>query len=146
MKVEKYIDTISNKELKREIYFYNNDKVIENESYSLNKLYHREDGPATIDYDENGKKKKETYWLNGKLHRVGNPAIIHYYESGKMGICIYLLNNKFHRSNGPAKIQYGINGKILNKHYYLNGIEVIDPLQLFVLETLEIENNKDKII
>jgi antitoxin component YwqK of YwqJK toxin-antitoxin module len=36
------------------------------ESYYLNGKRHREDGPALIQYNENGNIKSEKYYLNGK--------------------------------------------------------------------------------
>jgi len=57
--------------------------------------WHRLDGPAFIEYRENGNIRYESYWINGKLHRL----------------------------NGPAVIRYNMNGSIQYIEYWLNGIE-----------------------
>ena len=63
MKIEKYIDTVSNKELKKYLIFNDNGKISSEEYYFNHKL-HREDGPAYIKYDESGNIEKEYYILN----------------------------------------------------------------------------------
>lgn len=112
-KIEKYIDTVSGKTLEKKIYPYNHGKIYR-EEYYFNGKYHREDGPAIIWYDKNGKVEIESYFLNAERHR----------------------------EDGPAWIAYN-RGKITDKEYWIRGIEISDPLQLFVLETLEnVKKNK----
>ena len=43
---------------------------------------HREDGPATIRYNQDGNIKYEAYWQNGLCHRDGAPAEISYNPDG----------------------------------------------------------------
>ena len=93
-------------------------------------------------------KSSEEYSLNGKLHREDGPAYIGYIGDGKVSCEFYFLNGKSHRDNGPANIWYDKNGNIKDKIYYLNGVEIKDELQIFVMETLEMERKmrKNKII
>jgi len=53
-KYEKYIDKVSGKELKKEINFYGNGEI-HREYFYLNNKQHREDGPAFIYYNGDGK-------------------------------------------------------------------------------------------
>jgi len=107
MKIEIYVDTISNKKLIRE-----------------------------IQYHVNGKIKNEYYYLDGELHREDGPANIWYYDNGVMCSEHYLLNGKYHRDNGFAKNWYFSNGIIDDAEYWINGKLITDPLQIFVIETL----------
>ena len=52
-----------------------------------------------------------------------------YYYSGK----------KVHRRDGPAIMVYENSSKVMEEWYYFNDIEITDPLQLLVLETLSAE-------
>ena len=114
MKSEKYIDTISNEELIKETLYYESGKI-RNECYKLNGKYHRKDGPAITHYNEDGSIRNEAYYLNNKWHREDGPAFISYYS------------------------------RDIEQHWYcLNGNFIKDELQLFVIKTLEIENNKEK--
>ena len=78
--------------------------------YTLDKKYHREDGPARE--FTNGYKE---WYLNGKLHREDGPAIE--YASGSKE---WYLHGKRHREDGPAveRItgykEYWVNGDHLN--------------------------------
>jgi hypothetical protein len=63
-----------------------------NKSWYLNKILHRENGPA-IEY-VNGSKE---WLLNGIRHRVGGPAIEHLNGSKE-----WYLNGRIHRVDGPA--------------------------------------------
>lgn len=62
-------------------------------NYSKNGKFHRENGPAIIQY-KNGKITKETWFINGNMHRVGKPADITYDENGNIVNEIYYVNNK----------------------------------------------------
>ena len=45
-------------------------------------MIYREDGPATIEYYENGNKEEERWYKDDKIHRKDGPAIIYYSRSG----------------------------------------------------------------
>jgi hypothetical protein len=63
------------------------------EWFNKNNEYHREDGPAVIEYYKNRNIKYEDYYLNGKQHREDGPAGITYYENGNIFYEAYYLNN-----------------------------------------------------
>ena len=86
------------------------------------KQLHREDGPAIIEYYEDGKIKIEKYIINNNQHREDGPAIIEYYEDGKIKIEKYIINDKLYRENGPAIITYSKNGNIKEEEYLINNI------------------------
>jgi len=54
------------------------------EVYYKNKVtnWHRDDGPAYIEYDKNGKIMIEEWCQNDKIHRIGGPAYIEYDKNG----------------------------------------------------------------
>jgi antitoxin component YwqK of YwqJK toxin-antitoxin module len=60
----------------------------------LDDKLHRDDGPAYIEYYENGNIRGKTYFLNGNYHRPDGPAIISYYENGNVDYKSYNLNGQ----------------------------------------------------
>ena len=84
-----------------------------------NKPIHR------IEYYDKEKTKKhfESWKLNGKYHREDGPAFIEYRNDGSIWSKHYCINGKFHREDGPAFIEYNSNGNIASERYYINGIE-----------------------
>lgn len=78
---------------------------------------HREDGPASIDYYENGNKMYEGYYLNGLRSREEGPAFIKYRENGEMEYQVYYLNGKQHNATGPAYMEYDDNGNLIYAAY-----------------------------
>ena len=83
MKIEKYIDTVSNKELKKYLIFNDNGKISSEEYYFNHKL-HREDGPAFILYYKNGEIEREHYILNDILCDVLQEMVIKGLEVEKL--------------------------------------------------------------
>ena len=92
--------------------------------YYVNKVLHREDGPA-IEYS-NGSK----YWYkNGKLHRE-NKAAIEYADGAK----IWCKNGLYHREDGPA-IEWASGAKewwLNDKHYGSNNDFTNKSWKIFV--------------
>ena len=84
-------------------------ELIGNKFYYLNKLLHREYGPA-VEYD-NGEKH---WYKNGKRHRENGPACE--YASGDK---IWCKNGKWHREDGPA-VEW-VNGR---KEYWYNDKQI----------------------
>jgi hypothetical protein len=86
--------------------------------------FHRNDGPAVINGNINGKLHREDghsyintisgskiWFINGKIHREDGPAYINANSSYKA----WYINGKRHREDGPAVIR----GEI--KEWYING-------------------------
>lgn len=58
-------------------YYHDMDKKrIAKELYTVNGILHREDGPASISYDWEGKVQHERWYKNGKQHRLDGPSYI----------------------------------------------------------------------
>lgn len=62
--------------------------------YDTDGYLHRDDGPAVIWYDINGKKEMEKWMKHGMLHRLDGPAWVYYYEDGSLASVDYFINDK----------------------------------------------------
>jgi len=108
-KCYKYMETYANQKI---IYCEKNEEG--------NMVVHREEGlPAVI--EKNGSKE---YIVKGFKHREGDlPAIIKC-NDGKVIEEHYYKNNKLNRDNGlPAIIIYDKDGIIIEKRFFINGVE-----------------------
>lgn len=56
--------------------------------------YHREAGPAYIEYSKYGLIEREEYWINNKFHREDGPANIVYNPDSSIRFEEYYINNK----------------------------------------------------
>ena len=77
MKTEIYIDTVSHKVLKKNIYYHINGNI-KCEEYRMYR-YHRSDGPAVIWYNMDGNETDNFYYLEGKLQnhiQINNYLIV----------------------------------------------------------------------
>lgn len=83
---------------------------------------HRLDGPALVEYYQNGVTKSEEWFIKGKCHRLDDPATIEYDDTGRILIERWYVNDKAHRINGPAFIIYHPNGTIVFEAWYNNNI------------------------
>ena len=76
-----------------------------------------------IVYHYDGKTKRFEYWeVGGKLHRLNGPAQIEYDEDGLMIGEEWFTNNILHRLGGPARTLYNSNGYVVCEHWYENGV------------------------
>ncbi|HHY79801.1 MAG TPA: hypothetical protein GX516_05495 [Thermoanaerobacter sp.] len=65
---------------------------------------------------------KYKIWFKGQeYHKEDGPAFIEYYFTGAVKSRVYLVNGKLHRENGPAIEKYAPNGSLVKKEYFLNG-------------------------
>ena len=71
-------------------------------------------------YYDSGHLYKETYFLDNIVHRDDGPAEICYYPSGKIASEEYYVNGKRHRINGPAYITYEEYGDIISEQHWIN--------------------------
>ncbi len=90
---------------------------------------------VTAHYYPNGKLKSERHYHYYKfsLHRTDGPAVIEYYENGKVKKELYYFEGKIHRTDGPAVIEYDLEGNIKRKMFYLKGKKVSKKSFLKVL-------------
>lgn len=103
------------------INYRNNGEIYEEYWYIDNKK-HREDGPAIIIYKDN--KISEEYWyINGIRHRVDGPAYRYFYNNEILGNETWYMNNLRHRLDGPANVSFFKNGKIQNETWYVNNMQ-----------------------
>lgn len=84
---------------------------------------HRENGPALIQYYdmEGSPLLNESYFVDGISHRTDGPADIMYYPNGNIIEEVYLVDGECHRLGEPASTKYDENGNITYKAYYQNG-------------------------
>jgi hypothetical protein len=89
--------------------------------YLPNGDYHREHGPAIVNYYKNGQRGNVCYYINGKLHRDDGPAWVDYDEDGFVVEESWHSQGKLHRTDGPANVFH--HNKDVSIYYFLNGIE-----------------------
>ena len=94
------IDTLENELAHHIIYYSNGNKQYESWWLKNKPLCaHKNDAPAHIEYDKNGKIEGEFYYQYGKLHRENGSAYITYKKDGSVKVARYYLNgNKVRKS------------------------------------------------
>lgn len=106
------------------IYRYSPDSILYSITY-INKeeLIHRDDGPAVIEYHDDGETiKREEYYKNDKLHREDGPALIEWRLNKVIRYVEFYYNGKLHNLNGPARLVYDDNSNLSSESWYENGI------------------------
>jgi antitoxin component YwqK of YwqJK toxin-antitoxin module len=97
--------------------YYSNGNIFR-EAHCVNRVLHKEDGPAQIIYYENGGVKSKTYYIYCRLHREDGPAHISYFPNGNIKSKEYWLDAKnlteeewFDQlsTDNKLKIAFGIN-------------------------------------
>ena len=82
---------------------------------------HRDDGPASIWYYEDGTIGGEVYYRDGEIYRDVGPAGIWYHVTGTIWQENYYRDGLQHRDDGPAGIWYDLDGTIGGEFYYRDG-------------------------
>ena len=77
-----------------------------------------------VEYSQNGQIIGETWWLNNLRHREDGPAVIQYHKNGQIYYESWRLNDQQYRENGPSFISYYENGQIERESWWLNGKEL----------------------
>lgn len=68
-------------------------------------ILHRDDHPAEIVTDNDGRPLSVSYWQDGKMHAEGHPArIVIDADTGKPLVIEWRKNGRLHRINAPAKL------------------------------------------
>lgn len=93
--------------------------------------YHREDGPAYIQYYSNGKVMKEKWYTHGVLHSDTTPSIKMYHTNGELNGIIWYTHGVLHREDGPALIRYE-NKISISEGWFLNGINISNYIRDFI--------------
>jgi len=100
--------------------FYANGNLHSVTFRNLRSEIHRDDGPAWIEYFENGLIKREKYYVNGVLSRDGGlPAWLDYSYKGHLIEKICYLNGKI--TDGLSKVSYYEDGSVSSEFNYENG-------------------------
>lgn len=105
--------------------YYNNGSIKSQSYYIKGKLNRKDNGQTIIDYHINGNKRRECYCLNSIIYRKVGPAVIEYFFNGSKKCEKYKIHDsKFHCMSGPELIEYSVDGKVINEKYYIEGIKV----------------------
>ena len=100
---------------------YYEDGSIQSESWYQDGKRHRLDGPAYIIYYQDGSIQSESWYQDGKFHRLDGPAEIFYFEEGgSIEAKSWYQDGKRHRLDGPAVIEYHENESVKSEYWYLN--------------------------
>ena len=68
-------------------------------------IRHNDDGPAYIEFYENGNKKEEFYYLNGNYHNDQGPALIRYWVNGDIKAQTYWLQDSWLNVNSLEELK-----------------------------------------
>ena len=82
---------------------------------------HRDDGPSTTVYRENGSIASESWSKNGFVHRDNGPATTSYHKNGNIESETWRQNGLLHRDDGPAFTIYSITGQVKEERWHNNG-------------------------
>lgn len=101
---------------------YHDNGLICIESYfGFSDHFHRLDGPAITEWDENGQKICEKYIIDDLYHREDGPAILRWHPDGSIRYHGYFFEDELHREDGPARITWDAKGNIESELFYRNG-------------------------
>jgi antitoxin component YwqK of YwqJK toxin-antitoxin module len=140
----RYVDDSDSLTLHREdgpavLNWYENGNVMR-EHYCIEGKLHREDGPAQRYYYEDGSIKWEAWCVNGQIHRLDGPAFILYREDRSVEKEEYFVNDKFHRIDGPARIWYKEDESIMKVEFWLEDEEcgIWEVYEISTLDTQKV--------
>lgn len=105
------------KEPRKEVEYYDYTRPQKKATYYTleNDQYHRQNGPAIIEWRPNGMKRREEYYNNGERHRRDGPAIICYNRYGDQIYEEYWFHGK--------KYKREQNNEIINREKVRNELE-----------------------
>jgi hypothetical protein len=90
------------------------------EAWALNNIYYRLDGPAHIEWYDNGRIKRERWFTDvGVSHRLDGPSTTLWNKKGHKIIEVWYYYGKVSRLDGPALIMWN-NGVIISESWYKN--------------------------
>ncbi len=91
-------------------------------------LWHREEGPAVIDWHQSGQKYAESWHSKGELHRQGGPAITSWWENGRPRVEIWFKHATRHRADGPSYQSWDQTGTLTRTEWYIHGHAIGDQV------------------
>lgn len=91
--------------------------------YTIYNRIHRVGGSSWNLYYQDGRKYCEAYVVHGLVHRLESegPAHIEWRENGQLRLKRFVKHSELHREAGPALIRYDIDGKIIDETYAIDG-------------------------
>lgn len=93
--------------------------------WSCRSHMHREDGPADITTDKEGRIKKQDWFLDGKRHRDDGPSSqLMYSGTHQIKALYWHQHGVAHREDGPAYQYWTINGELVSEEYHIDGTEM----------------------
>jgi len=100
---------------------YSENMHLECIKYLKNNKLHNDDGPAHLDYWENGVCSTMLYYANNVLHRNDDePAVMEYDYLGNIRKLEYHKNGKLHRENGACITEFYSDGSVEKEEFYTN--------------------------
>lgn len=94
-------------------------------SHYLNDKLHREDEPAELSLDAKGRVIREDWYFDDLPHRDDGPATTEYDEgTGTLKHVSFWEHGWLHRLDGPADILFAPNGDATYLKFYHHGEEV----------------------
>lgn len=107
--------------------------------------YHRENGPAIIDYYDTGEIHMEQWYINDSIHRDNAPAIIKYDKKGHKIGYMWWNHGLRHREDGPAVMCYNEDGECIEKEYFWNYNKITDFVEK-LFGCVPNELSKDQVV
>lgn len=93
--------------------------------YFVDGKYHRENGPAFLEYDSSNRLQTEMWYREDLFYRTDGPAITNY-KRGKIVSQEWYINDKRHSTDGPAIIRYDDKGEISVMSFFIDGKKVTE--------------------
>lgn len=115
------------------------DEVLFIKSYYENGVMR--DGFSHFVYYPNGNVKSRICYLNDKIHNDNGPAKIQYYENGVV-YCIQYFKYGFYCNTGPIIITFYPNGHVKSKDYNRTDNKYIGHIEYYENGNVKIEDNK----
>ena len=97
-------------------------------------LWHREEGPAVIDWQPDGTKSAESWHLKGELHRLGGPAITSWWENSRPRVEIWFKHGTRHRADGPSYQSWDQDGALTRTEWYVHGHAIGDQVMAWLTD------------
>ena len=103
---------------------YYEDGTLSSEYWYINGKKHNDNGPAEIWYSSDGSVQKKVWYINGYEQRENHPTCIWYFSSGIVRAEYWRYHGNVHRIDGPAEITYNEKGQITYISYSIDGVQI----------------------
>lgn len=124
---------------------YYEDGTLSSEYWYINGKKHNNNGPAEIWYSSDGSVQKKAWYINGYEQRENHPTCIWYFSSGIVRAEYWRYHGNMHRIDGPAEITYNEKGQITYISYSIDGVQINMHSKSILNMQNNINNNKINI-